>query len=81
MEKREVRVPVGSDTLEGNLDALEGARGSAVRARQRERSAQPRNRYVAEELRGLLGLLVTGRPNVTTPLGCIPSVTKKPLRV
>jgi hypothetical protein len=27
MEEREVRVPVGSVTLEGNLDALEGARG------------------------------------------------------
>ena len=27
MEEREVRVPVGSVTLEGNLDELEGARG------------------------------------------------------
>jgi putative phosphoribosyl transferase len=61
MEEREVRVPVASVTLEGNLGVPEGARGVVLFAHGSGSGRHsPRNRYVAQELRqaGLATLLV-----------------------
>jgi putative phosphoribosyl transferase len=61
MEEREVRVPVGSVTLEGNLGVPEDARGVVLFAHGSGSGRHsPRNRYVAQELRqaGLATLLV-----------------------
>jgi putative phosphoribosyl transferase len=52
MEEREVRVPVGSVTLEENLDVPEGARGVVLFAHGSGSGwHSPRNRFVAEERR------------------------------
>jgi putative phosphoribosyl transferase len=52
MEEREVRVPIGSITLEGNLNVPEGARGVVLFAHGSGSGRHsPRNRYVAQELR------------------------------
>lgn len=61
MEESEVRVPVGSVTLEGNLDVPQGARGIVLFAHGSGSGRHsPRNRYVAQELRqaGLGTLLI-----------------------
>jgi putative phosphoribosyl transferase len=61
MEEREVRVPIGSITLEGNLNVPEGARGVVLFAHGSGSGRHsPRNRYVAQELRraGLATLLI-----------------------
>jgi putative phosphoribosyl transferase len=61
MEEREVRVPVGSVTLEENLDVPEGARGVVLFAHGSGSGRHsPRNRYVVEERRqaGLATLLL-----------------------
>jgi dienelactone hydrolase len=61
MEEREVRVPVGSVTLEGNRGVPEGARGVVLFAHGSGSGRHsPRNRYVAQELRqaGLATLLI-----------------------
>lgn len=61
MEEREIRVPVGSVTLEGNLSVPENARGVVLFAHGSGSGRHsPRNRYVAEELRqaGLGTLLI-----------------------
>jgi putative phosphoribosyl transferase len=61
MEEREVRVPVGSVTLEGNCGVPEGARGVVLFAHGSGSGRHsPRNRYVAQELRqaGLATLLI-----------------------
>jgi putative phosphoribosyl transferase len=61
MQEREVRVPVASVTLEGNLNVPEGARGVVLFAHGSGSGRHsPRNRYVARELRraGLGTLLI-----------------------
>jgi putative phosphoribosyl transferase len=61
MDEREVRVPVASVTLEGNLSIPEGARGVVLFAYGSGSGRHSlRNRYVAEELRqaGLATLLI-----------------------
>ena len=61
MEEREVRVPIGSITLEGKLNVPEGARGLVLFAHGSGSGRHsPRNRYVAQELRraGLATLLI-----------------------
>jgi putative phosphoribosyl transferase len=61
MEEREVRVPVASVTLEGNLGVPEDARGVVLFAHGSGSGRHsPRNRYVAQELRqaGLATLLI-----------------------
>ena len=61
MEEREVRVPIGSITLEGKLNVPEGARGLVLFAHgSGSVRHSPRNRYVAQELRraGLATLLI-----------------------
>jgi putative phosphoribosyl transferase len=61
VEEREVRVPAGSETLEGNLGVPEGARGVVLFAHGSGSGRHsPRNRYVAQELRqaGLATLLI-----------------------
>jgi putative phosphoribosyl transferase len=61
MEEHEVRVPLASVTLEGNLSVPEGARGVVPFAHGSGSGRHsPRNRYVAEELRraGLGTLLI-----------------------
>jgi putative phosphoribosyl transferase len=61
MEEREVRVPVGSITLEGDLSAPESALGLVLFAHGSGSGRHsPRNRYVARELRraGLATLLI-----------------------
>jgi putative phosphoribosyl transferase len=61
MEEREVRVPVGSVILEGNLGVPEDVQGVVLFAHGSGSGRHsPRNRYVAQELRqaGLATLLV-----------------------
>jgi dienelactone hydrolase len=61
MEEHEVRIPVGSATLEGNLSVPEDARGTVLFAHGSGSGRHsPRNRYVAEELHqaGLATLLI-----------------------
>ncbi len=61
MDEREVRVPVGSIILEGNLGVPEVAQGVVLFAHGSGSGRQsPRNRYVAEELQqaGLGTLLI-----------------------
>ena len=61
MEEREVRVPVASVTLEGNLGVPEVARGVVLFVHGSGSGRHsPRNRYVAQELRqaGLATLLI-----------------------
>ena len=61
MEEREVRVPVGAVTLEGNLGIPDDARGIVLFAHGSGSGRHsPRNRYVAEALReaGLATLLI-----------------------
>lgn len=61
MEEREVLVPAGPVTLEGNLGVPEGARGAVLFAHGSGSGRHsPRNRYVAEELQraGLATLLI-----------------------
>ncbi len=61
MEEHEVRIPVGSATLEGNLGVPEDARGTVLFAHGSGSGRHsPRNRYVAEELHqaGLATLLI-----------------------
>jgi dienelactone hydrolase len=61
MEEREVRVPVGSVILEGNLGVPEDAQGVVLFAHGSGSDRHsPRNRYVAQELQqaGLATLLI-----------------------
>ena len=61
MDEREVRVPAGAATLEGNLGIPEGAVGVVLFAHGSGSGRNsPRNRYVAEALReaGLATLLI-----------------------
>ena len=60
MEEREVSVPVGPVTLEGNLSIPEGTRRGIVLFAHGSGRRSPRNRYVAGELRqaGLATLLI-----------------------
>jgi putative phosphoribosyl transferase len=61
MEEREVCLPVGSITLEGNLSVPEDARGLVLFAHGSGSGRHsPRNRYVAQELQqvGLVTLLI-----------------------
>ena len=61
MDEREVRVPAGAATLEGNLGIPEGAVGVVLLAHGSGSGRNsPRNRYVAEALReaGLATLLI-----------------------
>jgi dienelactone hydrolase len=61
MEEREVRVPAGSETLEGSLGVPEDVQGVVLFAHGSGSGRHsPRNRYVAQELReaGLATLLI-----------------------
>ena len=61
MEEREVRVPAGSETLEGNLGVPEDVQGVVLFAHGSGSGRHsPRNRYVAQQLReaGLATLLI-----------------------
>jgi putative phosphoribosyl transferase len=61
VEEHEVRVPVGSETLKGNLGVPEDAQGVVLFAHgSGSGQHSPRNRYIAQELRkaGLATLLI-----------------------